>query len=269
MQDGDLIIGIMASLGRTDYTVGELLALTRPFNVTPVSLRTNLSRLKKKGVLVARPRFGKPAYAFAAKGAAITANVALAFSEPDWSGWDGTFWGVLLNLAAGDKKGRYRIAKKLTLYRFAAYAPGFWVRPFHAKEQIERKLETIFQDGRCRLIRFHPHTTVTRAEAAALWDIAGAGTAMRAAQELAERALERGRDLPPQAAFVARLATGERIIAALFRDPLLPRTFLPASWPAPALRKLFGKFDAAMDARSRPFRESIVGAPPRTKRRIA
>lgn len=258
MNDTDIVVGIMASLGRAEYTVGELMALTRPFGVTAASLRTNLSRLKKKDFLSARPRGGKTAYFFAAKGEAINANVALSFGEPDWTGWDKSFWGILLSLPAGDKKGRYRITKKLSLYRFAPLSPGFWMRPCLPREKLERKLEILFRDDRCRMVRFHPVRPFTKAEAAALWDIAGAQDEMRAAVRQAVDAMKRSRGLTPVEAFIERLTTGERIVAALFRDPLLPREFLPADWPAPELRRLFTKFDSAMVSLSRPFWESIL-----------
>jgi phenylacetic acid degradation operon negative regulatory protein len=267
MKDGDLLIGIMASLGRREYTVAELAALVRPFAVTAASLRTNLSRLQSTGVLVSRREGGKTAYAFASKGRTIIGNVAAGFGTPDWSGWDGSFWGMLWSLPAADKNGRYRIAKKLSLYRFAPLFPGCWIRPYREREGLEEKLDWIFSHPRCRPVRFHPVRPFTRADAATLWDIAGAAAAMREAIGLADAARANARGYSPEQAFVEKLVTGERMVAALFRDPLLPAAFLPADWPAPVLRRRFAAFDAAMTRLSRPFWENIVDAHARTKRR--
>ncbi len=258
MNDGELLIGIMASLGRREYTIGKLLALARPFGVTSASLRTNVSRLKKKGVLISRRRDGNASYLFSAKGGAITANVALSFKEPDWSGWDKSFWGALWSLKARDKSGRYRITKKLSLHRFASLHPGFWIRPYNPRERLDRKLESIFRDTRCRIVRFYPVNPFTKAEAASLWDIADAHKTMKAALRLAGDTLANGGDLSPVDAFMQRLRTGERIVTALFKDPLLPRDLLPEDWPAAELRHLFVKFDAVMEKLSRPFWEDIL-----------
>jgi phenylacetic acid degradation operon negative regulatory protein len=267
MKDGDLVVGIMASFSPRAFAVQELIALTRPFGVTGASLRTNLSRLKKKGVIEARRREGKSVYVFTAKGAAITANVALSFSEPQWRGWDKSFWGVLVRLPAADKNGRYRITKKLSLYRFAPLYPGFWIRPYRESERLDKRLESLFSDPRCRAVRFHPLRPFTPAEAAVLWDLADAVAAMAEAMGRARRVLEHIAGSAPEQAFVERYRTGEVMVAALFRDPLLPAVFLPAGWPAGELRRLFKQFDDALEEHSRPFWENILGEPRKTIRR--
>jgi phenylacetic acid degradation operon negative regulatory protein len=258
MNDSDIVVGIMASLERSGFSVGELMALTRPLGVTAVSLRTCLSRLKNKGVLSARLLGGKTTYFFSAQRAAVNANIAQSFNEPDWTGWDKSFWGIHLHFSSGDKNGRYRITKKLSLHRFAPLSPGFWIRPCLPREKPDRAPESLFPDNCCRIIRFHPVRPFSKAEAASLWDIAGAQRDMRAAVRQTVDAMNRDRGLTPVEAFIERLTTGERIVAALFRDPLLPREFLPADWPAPELRRLFAKFDSTMVSLSRPFWESIL-----------
>jgi phenylacetic acid degradation operon negative regulatory protein len=267
MQDGDLVIGIMASLSRGEYTTGELIGLTRPFAVTMSSLRTNLHRLRKKGVLEITKRNGKTAYAFSGKGRAITANVAAGFSTPDWSGWDGSYRGILFSLPSGKANARYRLTRKLALYRFAPLFPGFWIRPCRSGEQADAQLAALLADPHCRTLRFHPDVPITSAEADGLWDVSGAAAVMREALKLAEADLATERALTPEAAFVRKLATGERLVTALFRDPLLPRGFLPPDWPAQRLRRLFTRFDAVMTKRSRPFWEGVIGKDKKGKRR--
>jgi DNA-binding transcriptional regulator PaaX len=262
MKDGDLIIGIMASMDRGEYAVQALLALTRPFGVSPASLRTALSRFLKKGVLEVSRKDGKPAYSFSGKGRRITGNVAAAFAAPDRSPWDGTFWGLAFSLPAESKNARYALTKKLSLYRFASLYPGFWIRPLREAERLDEKLKTIFADPGCRAIRFRPLKALGKAEAARLWDLDGAAAAMREAISASSAALKRSGGLDPEEAFIQKITIGERIVAALFRDPLLPRVFLPPDWPAPELRRLFTRFDAVMTARSRPFRKGILGEDP-------
>ncbi len=259
MNCGELVVGIMASFSPRPFSARELIELTRPFGVTPVSLRTSLSRLKKKGAIAADARGSARTYVFSAKGAAITANVALSFDDPEWTGWDGEFWGVLFSLPAGESGGRYRITKKLALYRFAPLYPGFWIRPYGNREGLNRKLGDVFSDRHCRILRFRPVPPLTRSEAAGFWDIAGARSRMRDAQRRALAVLGRVRALTPVRAFMEKFRTGERIVSALFTDPLLPKEFLPADWPGRGLRKLFARFDSTMTKASRPFWEPILG----------
>ncbi|MEW5817154.1 MAG: hypothetical protein AB1798_17385 [Spirochaetota bacterium] len=61
MKEGDLVIGLMAAFGKDEYSVEQLLCLTAPFGVSALSVRTNLSRLLKREVLVSR-REGRAAF---------------------------------------------------------------------------------------------------------------------------------------------------------------------------------------------------------------
>jgi phenylacetic acid degradation operon negative regulatory protein len=259
VKDGELLIGIMASLGKKEYSALQLLGLTRPFRVSPASLRTSISRLEGRGVLSAKRGEGKTAYSFSPKGKGIVENMAAGFSAPDWSKWDKSFWGALWSLPAGEKNGRYRLTKKLSLYRFAPLFPGCWIRPRNAEEKMDKKLETLFADPRCRLIAFRPLRPFSKEEVAGLWDIAATGAAMREAVEGARKALSLAPGIEPEEAFVERYRIGGQMVAALFRDPLLPMEFLPADWPAVELRKLFKRYDALMMKQSRPFWQSVLG----------
>ncbi len=256
MKCGDLLIGIMASLGRPAYGAGELVALARPLGMSESTVRTSISRLSAKGFIESRAR---AAYAFSEKGAAIARNIAAGFEAPDWSGWDGEYWGAAWSLPEDDKNGRYRIAKKLSLYRFAPLQPGFWIRPRNPGEKMEEKLISLIADPRFKFMAFRLLHPLTRTEAARLWKTDAAGASMRKAAANARRLLARVDSLEPEEAFAARYRTGGMMVDALFSDPLLPPEFLPSDWPARELRDLFRKFDAATARRSRRFWEDAVG----------
>jgi phenylacetic acid degradation operon negative regulatory protein len=259
MKDGDLLIGIMASFSPRLFTARELIELARPFPVTSVSVRTSLSRLKKKGVIaLQRTDERKSAYGFTAKGSTITSNVAASFARPDWKGWDGMFWGIAFSLPAAAKNDRYRLTKKLSLFRFAPLYPGFWIRPCREREKMDEKLRSVFSHSRCTAVRFRPWRPLSRGTIGTMWNIQAVFAALNAGVTLARAARRRITSMAPAMAFVERYVIGEQLIAALFRDPLLPRAFLPAGWPADTLRGLFKKFDAAAYRLSRPFWKTIL-----------
>ena len=259
VKDGDLIIGIMASFAPRRFGAGELAALARPCGVTAASVRTSLSRLTARGVIIRDKDGGKSVYGFSAKGLTITGNVAAGFHRPDWTGWDGTYWGIAFSLPAAAKSERYRLTKKLSLFRFAPLYPGYWIRPCREREKMEKKLENVFSNPHCTAVRFHPWRPLDNDKIEAMWSLNAVATSLRAADRTAEAALQRLKNTPPERAFAQRYATGGKIVSALFRDPLLPPAFLPRGWPADRLRGLFTKFDAAALRLSRPFWESVLG----------
>jgi phenylacetic acid degradation operon negative regulatory protein len=258
MKDSDLLIGIMASLGRQNYSIGQLISLSVPFSVTSISVRTNISRLKKKGILKSEKHDGKSLYSFARKGKAITDNVSLSFVKPDWKYWSGEFWGLVYSFSENNKKDRYRMTKKLSLYRFAMLYPGFWIRPYSDNEHLDSKLESIFNNKNCRVIKFHPVVPLSKKEADLLWNINDASSTMMKAIEEATGSLSMARNYSPEKAFYEKLIMGERIVAALFMDPLLPGCFLPSDWPGDKLRKIFIKLDSLLNRISEPFWNNIL-----------
>lgn len=179
MKDNELIFGLMASLGREKYSIFHLRRFIEPFGTTETSLRTNLSRMVRKGQLESFREEGTVFYGFSPKSKEISANVALGFRSVDWSGWDESWWGVLFSVPELEKGNRYRIRKKLTAYRFAPLFAGTWIRPHHPKDKMEIRLKSIRQNPYCRMIRFESMDEMTRTEAGRLWKLDTVNKAFR------------------------------------------------------------------------------------------
>ncbi len=248
----------MASLGRDAYGASELVALARQLGVSESAVRTSLSRLVVKGFIApAGAEEGRAAYVFSGKGAAIAANIAAGFEATDWGGWDGEYWGAAWTLPGEDKQGRYRIAKKLAFNRFAPLQPGFWIRPRNPRERMEERLASLMDLPRFTFMAFRPLKPIHADTAALLWDTRPIARAMRKSIIAARKSLARASRMEPEEAFAERYRTGGALVDALFRDPLLPPTFLPADWPADEARDLFNRFDSEMERRSRPFCDGV------------
>jgi phenylacetic acid degradation operon negative regulatory protein len=147
--------------------------------------------------------------------------------------WDGSWRMVVVTAsgqAADDRAARRRA---LGLARLAEQREGVWLRP----DNIDLRPDP-GKDPNLSMYSVSPEGD-PRALAASLWDLGGwAGMARRLEHEMA--------GLPPSDP--ADLASGFVLSAAVLRhlqaDPLLPPDLLPESWPGPALRAAYERWDA-------------------------
>ena len=258
MKDGDLIFGLMASFGKELFSFDELRHLAAPFHVSASSMRVNLSRMAA-AKLVQSVRAGRNArYRFGEKGLKIARNVRCGLRTPDWSGWDGAYWGVAFSVPEENAEVRHSIRKKLTLYRFACLNPGLWIRPLHPDERIPEVLDGILSNGFCRLIRFFPHVAFTPEQMSALWPLAAVNTRFAEGLTLLEQSEQTLGALSPEQALVERMTVGDTLVGIIFGDPILPPPFLPYGWLGDEVRQRFSRFDSLALAQSKPYWVQIV-----------
>ena len=232
--------------------------LIEPFDTTETSLRTNLSRLVRRGTLESIRGDYWVSYGFTPKAREISANVALGFRSMDWSDWDETWWGVLFSVPELEKEERYRIRKKLTAYRFAPLYSGSWIRPIHRKDKMEDRLQSIRQSPHCRLIRFESMDQMTRAEAVRIWKLDQVNREFGKGLTRIQKNLKTVIHLTPENAFVLGMEIGSEMVHLLFTDPLLPDRFLPEDWRGDALREAFKEWNQVTSEHARPFWEEIL-----------
>ena len=252
MNDSEVIDGLILSLGKKEYSFGDLKYLTEPFGISETSLRTHMSRMIRKGFYAGRKEGKSAFYSLSEKGNKISGNISNSFNTPDWIGWDGSWLGVVFSVPETEKPLRHRIRVKLEAYRFAPWYGGFWIRPYHPKEKIS--FETT---AGCRIIHFTNLTEITAEEADRLWKLEAVGKKMETGIEIISREITEGKVLPSGEALVKRIDTGNRIVSFLFSDPLLPPALLPPGWPGDELRKLFKKWDRIILEQSKPYWEKI------------
>lgn len=253
MKDSELLFGLMASFNKTEYSIGDFNHLIKPFNVTEISLRTNLSRMKKKKLIQPRKDGKKVYYSFGKKGSRIKKNVAMGFSKLDWDSWDKKWWGIIFSFPRDDKEQRYKVRKKLSLYRFASLFPGFWIRPFHPDEKIEKKLQDIFNDKYCKAIKFNHYKELSKDEVNKLWDLNNINKEFKNGLELIYEKKKELNNITPEKALFEKMSIGDQLVKKLFLDPLLPDIFLSDNWRGDELKKEFFVLDKKLTEISKPY----------------
>lgn len=257
MMESDIINGLILSLGRREYSVGELKALCVPFGITDSSIRTWLSRRVRQGFLMVRREGKKSFYGLSGKGRRISSNISMSFHTPDWSGWDGSWWGFLFSIPESRKKERHRIRTRLTAYRFVPWYGGFWIRPKHEAEEIDRHFSPEQEGGNGRLIVFRPRQKLTAEEVSRLWRVPQIQEEyLHGLQMLADELTKLSR-YSPEEAHVKRIEVGNRSVPLIYQDPLLPPRYLPDEWAGDRLKAAFFRWDEAVRGKAAAFWQEI------------
>ncbi|MBN2736179.1 MAG: BlaI/MecI/CopY family transcriptional regulator [Spirochaetales bacterium] len=256
MNDSDSIFGIMASLGHVYYSVKVLIVLCDVLGISENSVRTNLHRMVKKGILDSKKDGKKAFYYFGSKGIKISRNVAQGFFTPDWKKWDNQWVGIIYSIPENQKTLRHKVRKKLELYRFASLYPGFWMRP--CQEKLPVNLDDIVSREYCDTIIFKPERSFSVQKIQELWNIKEIHREMIEALSLINKEIKIITSATPEEAFKRKIIMGEKMVSTLFKDPLLPDQFLPKDWSAARLRKSFFEFDSLASKRSETLINKII-----------
>lgn len=255
MKESDLIIGLMNAFGRKGYPVQSLIRLTAPFGTKESSVRTNLHRMSKKGLIFSEKEGRTACYYLGEKWLRITENIGRSFKTVNWDTWDKSWWGLVFSVPDREKGLRYKIRKKLTAYRFAPLQSGFWIRPFHEEENIAANLESLEENGYTRLLRFVPEKRFSVEIIENVWQLHSLNREMQGRLEELEKWYGKIDSLSPREALRQRMERGDRVIKTLVKDPLLPQSFLPDGWNGENLRSFFLKWDREVTKRAAPYIE--------------
>ena len=130
----DLLYAYFVSLDVTELTVGQIKALSAPFQLTETNLRSTLSRLHDKGMIDVRKRAAAPFTVKAQRADALEAISGFISMNRIGPTGMGSTGGRPFQIRTTDSGTGSE--KKLTGYRFRALYPGFWIRPFLPAENI-------------------------------------------------------------------------------------------------------------------------------------
>jgi DNA-binding transcriptional regulator PaaX len=256
MKDVDALFAFFAVLQADELSVRQILALASPFGITETNVRSALSRMHARNLITVRKTGRTARYRMGPRGGRIGSNVSRHFREPDWTGWDGSFWISAFSLP--DSRSRHRVRKKLLAYRFRALYPGFWIRPFHPDERMEEPFREFLRMGGFDLFRGTSLGELSPKRMAELYDLHDTAGKIRKILSALRRSHRSIPSLSPEAVFIRWLRMGDVVVKTLVRDPLLPPKFLPPHWPAPELRRVFRRWNTLCAERSAPFVQAAL-----------
>jgi phenylacetic acid degradation operon negative regulatory protein len=220
-----------------------LVALLAEFGVTPVSARTALSRLVRRGLLEADRDRRRTSYALTTRAAeALQRGVrrVLSFGAPD-AVWSGRWTVASFSVAEEQRARRHLLRSRLVWLGFAPLYDGVWVCPHDRAAQATAVLRELGVET----------ATVMRAEV--VGDSPAAGQPIRAWDLDALRAVYEGlqaeyepirdrlraKEIRAAEALVVRTAFMDAWRGVPNLDPDLPNVLLPTPWPRGRTRELF------------------------------
>jgi phenylacetic acid degradation operon negative regulatory protein len=236
--------------------VSLLVRLLAELDVDEAAVRSAISRLKRRDLLIPSRRGGVAGYGLTGSGLAILAEGdARIFAPTEPRLADGWLLAVF-SVPESERAKRHVLRTQLAALGFGACAAGVWVAPAHRLDLTRASLE---RHGLAAYVDLWHAAYLAFGDlvehAAQWWDLDG----VRAAYQdfVASYAGDQPRRTDQAAAFAAwvRVLTAWRRLPYL--DPGLPVELLPADWPAPAARAVFG---AARDRLAEPAHDFVTAA---------
>ncbi|WP_416899601.1 MAG: phenylacetic acid degradation operon negative regulatory protein PaaX [Minwuia sp.] len=248
--------------------LGSLIRLAADFGLNERVVRTAVYRLQKDGWLESEQSGRRSYYRLAPSGRHLTAAADQRIYRTGLPDWDGDW----LTLIAGPEIDpvRERLSRELVLQGFGVAAPGVFVRPDAALDDVREILADFGAADRIAVFRSREPGGAGGAAARELvaraWDHDAIATGYREFIALFGPLEDRSAGLPPRDAFIVRTLLVHEFRRVTLRDPMLPAELMTAGWPGVEARELAGaiyrRVAAAAQSHAREVLETRSGRLP-------
>ncbi|MEU7719488.1 PaaX family transcriptional regulator [Streptomyces tibetensis] len=233
-----LIVTLYGAYGRFvpgPVPVAELIRLLAAAGVDAPSVRSSVSRLKRRGLLVpARTAQGAAGYELSPDARQLLDDGdrrIYASAPPEDEGWVLAVFSV----PESERQKRHVLRSRLAGLGFGTAAPGVWIAPARLYEETRHTLQRLRLDGYVDFFRGDHLGFAPTAEAVARWwDLAAIAKEHEAFLDRHARVLhdwEKREDTPPEEAYRDYLLALDSWRHLPYADPGLPSELLPADWP--------------------------------------
>ncbi|MFF3850322.1 PaaX family transcriptional regulator C-terminal domain-containing protein [Streptomyces sp. NPDC002328] len=233
-----LIVTLYGAYGRFapgPVPVAELIRLLAAVGVDAPSVRSSVSRLKRRGLLLpARTAQGAAGYELSSEARQLLDDGdrrIYAAVPPGDEGWVLAVFSV----PESERQKRHVLRSRLAGLGFGTAAPGVWIAPARLYEETRHTLERLRLDAYVDFFRGeHLGFAPTVDAVGRWWDLAAVakqheGFLDRHAGVL--HAWQRRGDTPPEEAYRDYLLALDAWRHLPYADPGLPDRLLPADWP--------------------------------------
>ncbi|MFH7594067.1 PaaX family transcriptional regulator C-terminal domain-containing protein [Streptomyces racemochromogenes] len=247
-----LIVTFYGAYGRSfdgAVPVSALVRLLGAAGVDAPSVRSSVSRLKRRGFLVpAKAADGSAGYEPSEEARLLLedGDRRIYGSVPVSAEW----LVAVFSVPEQERHKRHLLRSRLARLGFGSVAPGVWIAPAQLAEETEHTLERLHLTGYVELFRgAHLGFAPTAEAVARWWDLAALAKQHEEFLDLHEpalRALQSGPAPTPEAAYRAYLPALDTWRRLPYADPGLPRELLPADWPGDRAAAVFAELHARL-----------------------
>lgn len=254
-----LIVTLYGAYGRFmpgPVPVAELIRLLAAAGVDAPSVRSSVSRLKRRGLLLpARTASGGAGYELSPEARQLLDDGdrrIYATAPPEDEGWVLAVFSV----PESERQKRHVLRSRLAGLGFGTAAPGVWIAPARLYEESRHTLRRLHLDPYVDFFRGEHLGFAPTAEAVARWwdltAIAKEHERFLDVHAPALHAWERRSDTPPEEAYRDYLLALDSWRHLPYTDPGLPTALLPADWPGVRSAQVFrGLHERLRDAGAR------------------
>lgn len=237
-QPRSLIVTTYGAFARDDdgwLSVAALIRLLAALGVDEPAVRSSISRLKRRDILVPERRGGAAGYALSGHARDILdEGDRRIFARPAGRLSDGWVMAVF-SVPESERRRRHTLRSRLTWLGFGTCAPGVWIAPAHLADETRSTLSRLGLAPYVDLFRAdYLDFADLRDEVARWWDLEGLATQYAAYVEAWAPVLaswRRRRSVDPEAAFADYVGTLDAWRRLPYLDPGLPAELLPHGWP--------------------------------------
>lgn len=215
-------------------TLGSLISLAHPFELTERLVRTSVARLATDGWLIARRDGRRSEYRLSPVGLGRFAEATRRIYGEIPTTWDRQWTLLILQPAIGGR--RHDIREELRWLGFGQISPGVFAHPNWSIEEARTALGGV--DGAAHALLLKSESEGSEADrrlVAAGWDLGDLTRRYRRFVDMFSPVLEAtgsgtNTELTAEAAFVIRTLLIHEYRKIHLQDPLLPPALLPADW---------------------------------------
>ncbi|MGH3311599.1 MAG: PaaX family transcriptional regulator [Streptomyces sp.] len=248
-----LILTFYGAYGRAfpsgTVPVAALIRLLGAAGVDAPSVRSAVSRLKRRGLLTA-DRPGSKAAGYAPSAAArqlLEDGDRRVYDRPVP---DGRWLLAVFSVPESERERRHVLRSRLARLGFGNAAPGIWVAPSHLEEETRHSLHRLGLTPYVDLfLGTHEGFEPTAAAVARWWDLESIAALHRSFLTVHEpvlRSWSGRRRVPPEEAYRDYLPALDAWRHLPYADPGLPGSLLPADWPGERSAEVFFALDAKL-----------------------
>lgn len=262
-----LIVSLYGAYGRgpdeSPMPVAALIRLLGGLGVDAPSVRSSVSRLKRRGLLLPRRTAdGAAGYALSEDARRLLDDGdrrIYARTEPKLS--DGWVLAVF-SVPEAERHKRHLLRSRLARLGFGTAAPGVWIAPARLYEETRNTLERLELSTYVDLFRGEHLGYAATAEAVARWwDLPAIAGLHEDFLAVHEPVLRSWRSAPggPEDAYRAYLLVLDSWRRLPYADPVLPAELLPDDWPGRRSAEVFAALHELLWDRGADFVRPFVG----------
>lgn len=244
--------------------IAALIRLLGAAGVDSPSVRSAVSRLKRRGLLVAgRTERGAAGYGLSAAGRQLLDDGdRRIYGRPTARPGHGWLLAVF-SVPEEERHKRHLLRSRLARLGFGTAAPGVWIAPAHVHEETRHTLERLGLAAYVDLFKGRHLGFEPTAEAVARWwdlsALAGQHHAFLEVHEPVLRRWARRRPVPSEDAYRDYLLALDSWRRLPYADPGLPAALLPAQWPGGRSARVFAALHGRLWDAGAEFVAGVLG----------